>query len=414
MTAAFLLRLTMQGLLETAGRGKMTLAEEIAWPESLAGTAAYAVERLGDGPLCLQEVLATALLLHRPPASPKHLLQTTLRLGLMAVALREHLAASPGAKERRSLRIGFDLLSEGRTTIGVTGNPPRNLVLSLVKKIDDDPDSVAQVLSLGDWVRTENGYVPFACTSGEAELVISSGNIGLLLCGPDIEPSVLELCRKLDVPFVLANDPGCSPDEILRLARMPGRNVRFAVKGDPSLAGEGTLSAWQVQEDLSRPDRKVALIGGVDDLRQPMGYLPLELTLALRGRGFSVGGWGDAALWMTRSGLASAAQENPVGVLDNDRGPLSVCAALAVAGKLDNLQGICITGVQSCADLAFALGLSALGLRVCVATPLPVWGSDRVRCLLVEMLAGQGGELAHFDHPAQVAELVQWFTTEQG
>jgi hypothetical protein len=53
--------------------------------------------------------------------------------------------------------------------------------------------------------------------------------------------------------------------------------------------------------------------------------------------------------------------------------------------------------------------LAGLGLRVCVATPLPLWGSEKVRNLVAEKLAILGGGLTHFDHPAQAQEIVDWF-----
>ena len=155
---------------------------------------------------------------------------------------------------------------------------------------------------------------------------------------------------------------------------------------------------------------KLALIGGCDDLRQSLGYLPVDLAFALRGQEFAIGAWGDAALWMIKNGFAAADQENPAIILADEGGPLTVIATLAAAGRLKELAGICITGLKGCADLAFALGLAALGTKVCLATPLPIWGSEPVRCLLAEILTRQGGELTHFDHPADLPEIVSWFT----
>ena len=59
--------------------------------------------------------------------------------------------------------------------------------------------------------------------------------------------------------------------------------------------------------------------------------------------------------------------------------------------------------------VALALGLAALGIKVAIAVPLPLWGSETVRTALKETLAAAGGTLAHFDHPAQADELLELF-----
>jgi hypothetical protein len=48
-------------------------------------------------------------------------------------------------------------------------------------------------------------------------------------------------------------------------------------------------------------------------------------------------------------------------------------------------------------------------VKVCLATPIPLWGSDQARALLQDELAALGGSLTHFDHPAQTDELLDWF-----
>ena len=113
---------------------------------------------------------------------------------------------------------------------------------------------------------------------------------------------------------------------------------------------------------------------------------------------------------MIKKGLASPDHKAPVQILDNEQGPMLAVKALADSGKLKQLKGICFVGLKSCRDLAMAVGLAAFGLRVCVATPLPLWGSEKVRKLLDDKLAIAGGSLMHFDHPAQAQEIVDWFT----
>ena len=114
-------------------------------------------------------------------------------------------------------------------------------------------------------------------------------------------------------------------------------------------------------------------------------------------------------MWIVKKGLASPKKKRPVQVLDGRWGPVPALKALAVSGRLKDVKGICYTGIKSCQDLAAALGLAGLGLRVGMAVPLPLWGSEKVRNLLQEKLAAMGGSLTHFDHPAQAEEIVDWF-----
>ena len=104
-----------------------------------------------------------------------------------------------------------------------------------------------------------------------------------------------------------------------------------------------------------------------------------------------------------------SSRSSPSRILDAEEGPLTAVRALAAAGKLSDLKGICFTGLKSCREFTLALGLAALGLKVSVAVPLPLWGSATVRTTLRKSLAAAGGILAHFDHPAQADEILDWF-----
>ena len=155
--------------------------------------------------------------------------------------------------------------------------------------------------------------------------------------------------------------------------------------------------------------KKLIFLGGADHPYHPLGWIPTEVTPALQGKGFAVTGWGDSGLWMVKGGLASAKNKRPVQILDGQQGPVLALKALAASGRLKDVKGICYTGIKDCHDLAVALGLASLGLRVGMAVPLPLWGSEKVRNLLQEKLAAMGGSLTHFDHPAQAEEILDWF-----
>jgi hypothetical protein len=139
-----------------------------------------------------------------------------------------------------------------------------------------------------------------------------------------------------------------------------------------------------------------------------MGSLPVEVATAIRGDGHLVASWGDAALWMIKKGLTSGDSNSTIAFLDQDQGPLLALKAMAPA-KLGNIQGICFVGLRACKDLSTALALATLGLRVCVAVPVPLWGSEKVRHLLTEKLEADGGTMTHFDHPADSQEIINWF-----
>ena len=147
------------------------------------------------------------------------------------------------------------------------------------------------------------------------------------------------------------------------------------------------ITAVQELEDSLRGKKVtkgLALLGGADTPQLPFGWIPVELTSALRAEGYLVAGWGDAALWMIKNGFASEGQDHAARILEEYQGPLLALKAFAVSGRLENFQGICFTGLKACRDLAVALGLAGLGLKVCVAVPLPLWGSERVRNFLAD------------------------------
>jgi len=61
-------------------------------------------------------------------------------------------------------------------------------------------------------------------------------------------------------------------------------------------------------------------------------------------------------------------------------------------------------------DFSAALGLSALGCRVCLADPIPVMGGRIAGDILGELLDKCGGRLLHFDHPAEAREIMEWLS----
>ncbi len=399
MAAAALLRLTLQGVLETmqvypAGDG------EIAWPAPLDKQAASALAAAGGGNLSTREISASAAMLARPSATPEELVRQALRLGLLGIGIAEAGRQAGQTSGARGCRVGYGLLAGDAVTIGLAGRVPAAQAEALSKAGGD-----VRLVSLGEWLPAGDGFIPIVCTSGEAETVLSSGKLNLLLVGPQCDPGIPALCAGMKVPVCKSSD-NPSAAEILKKARAAyDRRVPSSFFPDQILIGEGKVSIGEREIQAAMKDgqsKKVALIGGADTLVQSLGHLPVELAKALRGESHAVASWGDAALWMLK-------QELPVGVLEAVDGPMAGVRALASAGNLSAIKGICFTGLKDCREFTQALGLAVLGLKVSLAVPVPLWGSEKVRRVLQESLAATGGILAHFDHPAKGDELLEWF-----
>ncbi len=202
MAAAFLLRLTLQGVLETmqaypAGDG------EIAWPAPLDKPAAAALAAAGGGPLSTGEIAASAVMLARPSATPEELVRQAVRLGLLGIGIAEAGRKSGQPTGSRGCRVGYGLLAGEAITIGLAGRVPAAQVEALLKAGGKKPD--VRLVSLGEWLPAGEGFLPIVCTSGEAETVLSSGKINLLLVGSQCDPGVPALCARMKVPVLMSS-----------------------------------------------------------------------------------------------------------------------------------------------------------------------------------------------------------------
>jgi len=410
MASASLLRLAVQGALEivdgcqTDGPGTKS---------SMTAAVIESLEKLGGSPVSMREMYQSAAMLSRPTASFEKIVQQAIRMGLFAV---DRLSEESGSTKNLGCRAGYGVLAENPIAVAVCGKVAPETIESLVEAADQQKDINFQMLSLGDWIPLKDRYLPFVCSSGEAELVLSTGKIGYLLAGSGTDPGVIDACKRMEVPITETGDtPDDTPDpkQILEAAQVyHSRHKQAAFSPDASLVDGGrvTGSVDELKTLFEKAgDRKVAIIGGSDMPHQPHGWIPVELAKALRSRDIQIAAWGDAAAWMIKDGLCSDAQETPVLVLEPESGVLQAVDALQQLGKKGNLAGICFSGLKGCRDLPLALGLAAMGVRVNVATPIPLWGSEAVRKLLTEKLSTCGGEFAHYDHPAQPEEILDWF-----
>jgi hypothetical protein len=404
MVAALLLRLAMHGALEALNHlANPDLSLKISWPTPLEGTVLRALKNLGGGDLSLEEIWRSALFLQRPTQSPEFLIQQALRLGVMTLGLAEP-ARKRETEKNLQVKAGYGLLAGEDAIIGVCGRPFPGLLEALQREASA-PSSSVRLATLGDWIPLSDGFLPIACTSGEAELLLASGRINLLLAGRGTDPSIFDLCRSLEIPLVVPLEDE-EVEDLLRLAKEHGARSEKAFRPDSSLVQDAPVSldleTGGIQESAW------ALLGGADTPQQALGWIPTEVGTALRGE-YHLGSWGDAALWMLKKGLVPGNGRTAFRILDDRRGPQLAVDSLAAAGKLKNLKGICFTGLKGCRDLAVAMGMASLGLRVCLAIPIPLWGSEMVRQILGEKLSKVGGVLTHFDHPLEAQEILDWF-----
>jgi len=404
MVAALLLRLVLHGALEALNDlAAPDLSLKISWPSSLEGTVSRALKNLGGDDLSLEEIYRSTLFLQRPTQSPEFLVCQALRLGVMTLGLAE-LARTKQTEKNLRVKVGCGLLAGEDVIIGICGQPfPR--LLEALQQGASAPSSSVRLVSLGDWIPLADGFLPIACTSGEAELLLTSGRINLLLAGGGTDPSIFELCRRLEIPLVVPLEDE-EVEDLLRLAKEHGGRSEKGFSPDPSLVQETSVS---MDLRIGSQESALALLGGVDTPQQPLGWIPTEVGAALRGE-YHLGSWGDAALWMLKKGLVLPGKGQPAfHILDDRQGPQRAINSLAAAGGLKNLKGICFTGLKDCRDLAVALGLASLGLRICLGVPIPIWGSERVRHILAENLSRVDGVLTHFDHPPEAQEILDWF-----
>ena len=416
MVAALLLRLCLNGVLEALNDLPDSASFRVPpWPESLEAMASRTLTALGGQDLEIQEAFQSAASLHRPGETAEALIRRALRLSMLTLALQNGNKTPLPKKGKILCKAGYGLLTGDGPLIGICGQPSAESLAKLVKEAAAFKPAVGLV-SLGDWIAADSGYLPFACTSGEAELILSSGRISLVLGGPRVDPCVPAICEKLKVPVILT-DAAPEPLQTLRSAiESHNSHAKTNVFADiPPVDESGVVISAKELAAKVKNDKATGLVlmGGADTPQQSLGWIATEVAPALGGEGYQVAGWGDAALWMVKRGLAREENDKPVRLLHPRQGPLDTMAALSAAETFKRLRGICYTGLDKCQDLAAALGLASLGARVCVASPLPLWGSKKVRDCLAAFFAERGGVFTHYDHPADANEILQWFRDKE-
>jgi hypothetical protein len=416
MAAAMLLRLCLQGALEVVGATALHSAgEPAACSPVLQEMMAPLLADLAGQDLSSGDIAVAARVLSRPSGGYQRLLDQALRLSLLTLCHLEHTHENQQAASL-SCRVGYGAVTAHPVRIAIGGRVPGRIIEALQQESGTGPDAPVAIVSLGEWLPVRDHFLPLACTSGEAELVVSSGAIHLVLAGSGTDPGLRQLCRHLGIP-VVDEDALSEPEEVIRQAREfhgTCSQVDLLPESVPVDQARVLMSADAVGDLLNggAADR-IALVGGVDMPQLSHGQLPVHLAACMQDQGCQVAAWGDAAAWMIKDGLSAADQNRPVAILADRHGPLVLLKVLAASGRRDRLRGICFTGMKSCAELGVALGLAGIGCRVSVAAPVPVHGSAAVSGRLAEKLAGIGGQFMHYAHPVTAEDIAQWLLQEQ-
>jgi len=408
MVAALLLRLSLSGALEAM----LTPAKELSWDPALKDAVSRVSKKLGREPISSTEVQTAASCLMRPMESAEGLINQSLRMALLTIGWLSKGTAPQAGKKSLPLAVGYGLLTQKDFNIGICGRPSSEFLKAVLAEVNRSISGGGQLLSLGEFIPLEGSYLPCVCTSGEAELILSSGKVDLLIAGPGADAALLELCQTLKIPCASSLELKSVRTLAAKAKESKGAPGQTPFSPPPSLVEEveavGGASLWE--ESLKKgAGKKLAFLGGADHPYHSLGWVPTEVAPALQAKGFSVSSWGDSALWMVKKGLAAQKLKSPVRVLGGQNGPVLALKGLAGSGRLKDVKGVCFTGMKSCQDLGVALALASMGLKVNVAVPLPLWGSEKVCNLLLEKLAALGGSLTHYDHPAQAEEILDWF-----
>ena len=338
------------------------------------------------------DVIAGAAMLRRPSAGAEAMLELALSLALSVAG-----AASDGASGSFELNAGYGALAANGPVLGVAGLIDTNLAGALAAS-----DAITAV-SLGSWIQTGSGLLPFACTSGEAELALISKRVHGLLAGAGTDGALIALAEKLGIAVIAAD----SADGVIAATQKAAASASSGVI-DVNAAQSGAATACFGADAVAgalKGKGQWAIIGGPDTPHQSLGWIATEVPPALMAEDLNVAVFGDAALWATKAGLAGGDHGSPATVLGPNAG---VVEAVKAAGP-DNIRGVCFTALADARDVALALGIAAMGVDVMVATPLPIWGSQTVMASLDAMLDARGGAIGHVDKPADADAVLAWF-----
>jgi hypothetical protein len=407
MVAATLYRLCHRGLLETLNIVPAAARDlENTCPVKVKDLANQVLGSHGLPPLSGSSLLDTVLRTAQGPMNHEKLLLGALHLSLLNLVLAgsSQRGEHPGFG---ACSAGYGVINGDSACIGFCGTPSPELVRALHRQTVGAQTETAHLVALGAWIPGDGGYLPLACSSGASELLLSSGAVNLVVAGLDADPALFQLCRRLNIPAVTGTAEASAMEILQTACSRHKQSSRPQLFSDVPPARDFTVhSSGKSPSGLvsRKQSGRVGLICGSDMPHMTMGKISQELSAALNNDGMILGGWGDACWW-----IMNHEQDPSFVAFDPLTGPLLAVLDLAEAGGFDRLDGICYTGLKRCREFATALGLAFLGCRVSIAVPIPILGSREVCRSLSEKLRVSGGELVHFDHPAETEELTAWF-----
>ena len=205
MVAALLLRLALNGALEAMPEDKPI--SEPSWASSLKAAFSQAFKNLGGDRISSGEIQSATALLNRPMESAGNMITQALRLALLTIGWLSKGPAFRGQRKTFPLRVGYGLLAQKEVNIGICGRPSFEFLKAFLAEVQKNFSGSGQVLSLGEFIPLGGSYLPVVCTSGESELVLSSGKINFLVAGSGTDPSLIELCHTLNIPAASSMDP---------------------------------------------------------------------------------------------------------------------------------------------------------------------------------------------------------------
>lgn len=409
MVAASFLRLILSGSLEALSSldqlGKNT---EAKFPAKILSQ----VERkLGGDKISRNDLNRAIGYLARSAEAAETIINQAIRVALFTLGFlwpKEILEKRPKPK---TFLAGYGLLAQKEINIGVSGQPSLTLLRAVAEEIKKSPLANAQLISLGEIIIFNEKCVPCVGTSGEIELILSSGRIDLLIAGPQIDPAIRELCHSMSIPLITIKEIA-SLKEVIKNIKEKNNKKPVNFNPPPDLVEEaevftGPFALRELLRKSSFP--QIFFLGGADYPGQPLGWIPTEVAPNLTEGPTRVFLWGDAGLWMVKKGMLNPQKKLPFHLLGKQSTILAALSILAEGKKINKVGGIFFTGLKNCFDLTFSIGLAALGLKVGVGVPIPIWGSESVRSYLKSRIEELGGSFTHYDHLAQPEEIVDWF-----
>ena len=247
-----------------------------------------ALSKNDRGALSVHEIVTSSNLLHRPSSSCESLLSQALRLCLLTLGLQEQ--GGRAAAESVPCTVGYGTVSGASVRIGLCGRPAHSLLEGLEKARNQDASTPERLVSLGDWILSGDRFLPIGCTSGEAELLLSSGAIHLLVAGPGTDPGLLELCGKMGIPVVREDSSGDAGDIWERARRSSNSRSQVDLFSAAPGVQEGRVLMSEEafrQRGGVKKDADIAIIGGSDNPQVTLGSLPVELAAGLQNSGFA-------------------------------------------------------------------------------------------------------------------------------